>query len=247
MADEVVPQGAPDGAAQGGESAVTPTTAPANATDAVKAFADALGWRNPDEIKQSMKALREQERLMKAALPALQELMKQQERAARAAQPAQATASTADPLAEVQRMRAEIALRDAVADRGLSREQRKLVQKLFAADHPDDVEEWLDRTIAEYLPAQPQQAVTPKKPDVASPAQPATPSPRVTDTGAPSAARGQQILSGHPSTWTEEAIKATPPAELQARLKKFYRDSGVSTGNPFADAKDALLRERHGK
>lgn len=102
----------------------------------------------------------------------------------------QPTATTApaqapDVMAQLQALQAqvshsqrEMAFRDALDARGVPAAQRKLVARLFAAERPENVEEWIGATLPEFAPSAPAPAKpTGQTAPMAKPTAPASAAP----------------------------------------------------------------------
>ena|SRR3990167_3714457 len=181
--------------APAGTGTAAPSTQPDKPADAGQPEV----WRNVDEIKKALaevNALKGQLRDTLGRTPGGSKDV-----------PAPAPApAVPDPVAE---LRAEMALKDAVADAGLG-QHRKRIEKLWRAEKPPDVEAWIKSTAAEM-----------------GWSAPAGHAPQVppTETPPPSAGSSRSI-SSHPSALTKEQIDGMSDAELKAHWEAFKKSSG---------------------
>lgn len=136
-------------------------------------------------------------------------------------------ASGTDVSAELAKLKADLALKDALADRGLDKGQRKIVERLFAAERPPNVDEWLDATLESLGPKQP-------APAAAAPTTAATaPAGAPSNTGAPAGGRGLQLPS-NAALLPKEVLDSMSDAEAVRYYETIKRAAGPIQGNPFA-------------
>lgn len=196
-----------------GNGTAAPSTPPATpAADATGKQPDV--WRNVDEIKDTLKEVRELRRQL-------------QEATGRTPKPAETPASAtttapADPVAE---LRAEMALKDAIADADLG-QHRKRVERLWRAERPQDVAVWLKATAEEMGWKPGTETPVVKTPDQVPPTETPPPSP---------ATQGRSIPS-NPSALTKEQIEGMSEKELKAHWEAFKRSSGTFV-HPLAQFK----------
>ncbi len=128
----------------------------------------------------------------------------------------------ADAFSELQALRGELALKDAIVDSGLklSPEQRGVVTRLYTAERPQDVSEWLKSTTAVFT-------VETKVPETPA----ATPPPN-SNTGAP-ASNGRAFVAHDPFALPPGAFSALPREEQDKLWSGYKKNHGYDT-NPFA-------------
>lgn len=176
----------------------TPTTADAAQGDE---------WRNPAEIKNALKELR----ALKAEVASLK-----------------STGSAprkAEPMSDVAELRAELTLRDALADMGLSprAKQRQIISAQYRMDRPDDVAGWLEE-MSDALNLR-----TSKPAPVGVVGHPTITAPQATNLGAPQ--REERVIPRDvrqiaPTDWA-----AMTPLERRDRFNDTMKAEG--RGNPF--------------
>lgn len=120
---------------------------------------------------------------------------------------------------EVAQLRQELALKDAALEHGLTKEQRQRLDRLFKAEQPRDVEDWVGKTVAEMgWKKDPDATKTTTKVD------PTKPKVR-TDLGAAGRSEGGQlpedVTAIDPATW-----KSLTPQERREILNKAGEKSG---------------------
>lgn len=185
---------------------------PVDATTQTQAGADAPqgdeGWRNPAEIKAALRELR----TLKAEVTALKSNGK-------------TMPSKTEPLSDVAELRAELTLRDALADMGLSprAKQRKIISDQYRMDRPDDVGSWLE----EMSDALNLRTSKPMAPSVGH--APNVSVPQATNLGAPQ--REERVIPRDvrqiaPTDWA-----AMTPLERRDRFDDTMKAEG--RGNPF--------------
>jgi hypothetical protein len=128
---------------------------------------------------------------------------------------------------------ARLDLADAMDDIGaaLSKENKALVKRLFKAERPTNVREWLSETMA----------ILPKPAALPVPA--AAPAPLAkSDTGAPTAPSTAGQLPENPFLWGAEIRNALKPGEYHEIVERWQRKQGM--GNPFADMRAATAAKR---
>lgn len=183
---------------------------PVDATTQTQAGADAPqgdeGWRNPSEIKAALKELRS----LRADVTALKSNGK--------------VPSKTEPLSDVAELRAELTLRDALADMGISprAKQRKIISDQYRMDRPDDVGSWLEEMsdALNLRSSKPIAATVGHAPNIA---------PQATNLGAPQ--REERVIPRDvrqiaPTDWA-----AMTPLERRDRFNDTMKAEG--RGNPF--------------
>lgn len=141
------------------------------------------------------------------------------------AKPNKASDTPADTSGDaVATLRREIAFKDALSDAGLtlSREQRQKLEKLYAAESPEDVGAWITSTAQVFGFAR-------KGAEMAANGQPKQ-NPVRTDTGSPGAP-STSVLSFNPNQIAPDVFASLPYKERVERVKAWLA-SGTNA-NPF--------------
>lgn len=193
---------APDGAAMG-------TAAPEPQTQAT-AVDTAEPWRNADEIKNALKGQRE----LKKEFDSLKQLIEARlspKSEAKVESPADAGVKA---LERLQRLEKDLAFREALDSVSLEATDKRLIRRLFDSERPEDVGEWLERTVAEVGGRRPQQPAT----QAAAPA-PAGPAPARTAEGA---------LPADPSRWRKDQLAGMSREERQRVWNQVLPQSSIA-------------------
>ncbi len=205
--------------------ATTPTaeTAKPAPADPLKAFAESIGWRNPDEIKASLKQTREQAKMLEQLLPMVQRLSKIMPQEAQ--EPAK---KAAPPAADVTALRLAIL----ELDTPIPKDKRGLIERLYKSDSPENLDEWLASTVAELgigkATAAPAAAPVEK------------PKPVTPDGGPPGVDRKAHLPDDLLDPAVGEAMKSMTPAEKRAFYEAYKRKRGMDV-NVFADKRSKPL------
>ena len=130
-------------------------------------------------------------------------------------------AASLKPADEVAQLRAEMALRDALADAGVTNAQhRKALEKMWRQDHPADAGAWVTEQVAilGWAPkTAPAEAPKPIVPPIAP-----------SNTGAPATPNGRAELPANPLEWPEEVAMKNQDAFMRALQAHHAAKSGFT-------------------
>lgn len=174
--------------------------------DAVQSTSDDEGWRNPREIKDALKTIRE----LKAEMADL--------RKGKALSPSPAIAR--DDTNEVQSLRRELEMRDILGDLGVTGKQRELLMLAAQSARPTNMREFLESyAVKATQPAtQPPQTIQ----------HPTAPS----NTGA-AMSDPLGVIPESPFALRPETIRQMSPDQIKAHWANYIRKNSTNY-NPFA-------------
>lgn len=225
----------------GGGSGGAPAPAPADAGITPQAPGDEPANPSKRELVDMRKELRD----VRSALGSFTQMLQQMGRTPPAA-PAESQSAApqvdaprgAQSSSEVAELRAELAFKDAVAERGIAGKQRKALERLWKSEQPQNLDGWLTETVESFGWGKGETPAATAAPSTPAPvSEPARIPPGTSNTGAPGA-DARTAIPTDIMLVDGGVFRAMSPEERRQRAEAFKRER-TGSHNPFAARKTA--------